>query len=211
VLLPVVGARRPGGRGRAATERTRLLAVLDVLGPAARAAALPGDRPAAPGAPASAAAPAAAPPPAAPPAVPPAAPSAGAPPAAVLAAADCDGCRVCVRGCPADALAVVATGTVVQLRHDVRACTDCGRCVELCPTGALTRTGSRPWQDLLSGTVVTLATVPVATCARCRGTYATTARGPGGPAVAEAPGLCPVCRFRRAQPFGSSVPAPRRG
>lgn len=222
VLLPVVGARRPGGRGRAATERTRLLDALDVLGPGARGAALagaggagagaPGDSaPAAapvtdPGAPAPGDAASAAPAPPADPRVP-TAPGA-APAAAVLTATGCDACRVCVRACPTGALAITPRGGLLRLEQRVPACTDCGRCVELCPAHALTRTGRAPWHEVLDGTVATLATVVVATCRRCRGTYAPDAgsAGPGSPAAGTDPGLCPVCRFRRDHPFGSSAP-----
>jgi ferredoxin len=44
-----------------------------------------------------------------------------------------DGCRACVAGCPAHALAWEGGG----IRYDKGACTTCGICVTTCPTGAV--------------------------------------------------------------------------
>lgn len=120
------------------------------------------------------------------------------PPGVLLAAAGCTACGVCVRGCPAEALALDETDAGRLLRQDVARCTDCGECLRLCPEGALTRAGPVSWRDVRERTVRTLATVTVvATCRRC-GQPLPDGRGEAG--------LCPVCAYRRAHPFGSVAP-----
>ena len=123
---------------------------------------------------------------------------ASAPPAgALLSATGCTACAVCVKGCPTGALAVDGDPPVLTLTQDASRCTDCGECVRLCPEHALERVRSLTWQDLRERAVLPLATVDTVPCARC---------GQPVPADRVDHGLCPVCAYRRKNPFGSTLP-----
>lgn len=119
------------------------------------------------------------------------------PSGALLSATGCTACAVCVKGCPSGALALTGGPTVLTLTQDAARCTDCPECVRLCPEDALSRVRSLTWEDLRDRAVRPLATVAAVTCARCGQAVAVT--------HAEH-GLCPVCAYRREQPFGSTLP-----
>lgn len=122
---------------------------------------------------------------------------ASAPPrGALLRATGCTACAVCVKGCPTSALALDGE-TVLTLVQDASRCTDCGECVRLCPEQALERVRPLTWQDLQDRVALPLATVETVPCARC-GQPVATGRAEGG--------LCPVCAYRRRNPFGSTLP-----
>ncbi len=131
----------------------------------------------------------------------PAAPAelASAPPdALLLAASGCTACGVCVKACPPRALSLEPVGSGQALREDVALCTACGDCLRLCPQDALSSRGAATWGDVRDRTVLTLATVPMAApCSRCG---APLSEGAGHD------GLCPVCAYRKAHPFGSAMP-----
>jgi ferredoxin len=126
-------------------------------------------------------------------------------PAARLSARGCNACGVCVQACPTDALTLrhsATSGTAITtLLQDPEACDGCLRCVELCPQDALAAAGSRSWQEVLGGTLAPLQTLATAVCERCRTRFPT----PSGEK------LCPVCAYRRANPFGSFVPPAAQG
>ncbi len=123
-------------------------------------------------------------------------------PGALLRAAGCVACGVCVRACPEEALtltdATPADGEpghgAVVLRVNPARCSGCGICVDRCDPGALRIAGPLCWEDVLQDREVELARVNTATCSRCGG------RVPAGDT------LCAVCEFRRSHPFGSTVP-----
>ncbi|WP_158371062.1 NADH-quinone oxidoreductase subunit I [Cellulosimicrobium cellulans] len=192
--LAPAAAVRPGGRRRAGTEPARLRDALAALGvPADRPADVPEEAPGNGRAGQGSASPGPGD----------ACPGRGADRSVlVLGAPGCTACGVCVRGCPEDALRLVGTDdrpAAVVLRQDVAACTGCGGCAELCPTGALRLAPAPPWAAVVGAGVHDVARVLTRTCARCRAPFG---GGEGG--------LCPVCAYRRAHPFGSSAP-PARG
>lgn len=176
------------------TERERLLDALETLGepvPTLPAPVAPGahDEPVAAGPSDADAADAAA---AGEPAL-----SSAPPSGALFEATGCIACAVCVKGCPTGALAIDGDPPVLTLTQDASRCTDCGECVRLCPEDALRRVRPLTWQDLRERTLRPLATAQTVACARC------------GQAVAVARadhGLCPVCAYRRRNPFGSTLP-----
>ncbi|MCK6212669.1 4Fe-4S binding protein [Georgenia sp. EYE_87] len=121
-------------------------------------------------------------------------------PAAALSARGCTACGVCVQACPTDALALrhsAASGpAITTLLQDPAACDGCLRCVDLCPQDALTAAGQESWKKVLGGGLAPVQTLSTAPCERCGTRFPT----PSGER------LCPVCAYRRANPFGSVVP-----
>ena len=131
-------------------------------------------------------------------------------PSAVLSVTGCTGCGVCVRACPTGALRlhqVQSTDDVsvhhLSLRQMPADCLDCGECERLCPELAVTVVGRHSWAELLSCMPQFLMTRDMRACARCGGALVP---------VDVVGGLCPVCDYRRHNPFGSVLPtaAPAR-
>ena len=117
-------------------------------------------------------------------------------PAPRLRARGCTACGVCVRACPTGALSMRDGGGLTTLLQDPAACDGCHSCLDLCPESALSVDGAWPWDRVLAGDPAPVATVMTTTCARC-GTLFPTSSGER---------LCPVCAFRRRNPFGSALP-----
>lgn len=115
--------------------------------------------------------------------------------AAALAVDGCVACGVCVRACPHDALVLEHEGGTSTLRHAREACRSELECLRLCPAGAFSTSGPVPLADVLTEPLVTLAEVATAACTRCG------ARHPS-----DGGSLCPTCRFREGNAFGSSLP-----
>ena len=139
--------------------------------------------------------------------------------AAALAAPGCGGTGTCVQACPVQALSLAVTdltGTAgtgagerplvpgdarrtaeveqFVLNVDASRCIDCGVCVQVCPEGAMTRTASMTWSEVLAAETSPVRAGLVRRCARC----GTAHRGQGD--------LCPVCTQRTRNPFGSQLP-----
>lgn len=125
-----------------------------------------------------------------------------------LTASRCAGSGVCARTCPVDALTLARTVLAeaipgaeaiaqFQLTFDPARCTDCGQCLEVCPESALERSGEYLWSSLLAGEQEDLRVGLIRRCARC-------GVGHGGSG-----GLCSVCAYRAANPFGSTMPPGR--
>ncbi|WP_157607171.1 NADH-quinone oxidoreductase subunit I [Sanguibacter suarezii] len=131
-------------------------------------------------------------------------------PAVQLRGKGCTACGVCVRACPADALTLRHLGgsgdeanaalLMTTLVQDPTRCDGCLACVQICPEDVLTAQGRWGWDAVLAR-VATPAPAPVASlstaqCQRCRTRFPTTGAGT----------LCPVCAYRRANPFSSRLP-----
>jgi ferredoxin len=104
-----------------------------------------------------------------------------------------------VRACPTGALRLDQPGSpagTFALLSSVSLCLDCGRCVALCPSGVLTRTGQVDWARLVDDTSETVGTGSVRQCEICGGNFA----------HGEPSRYCPPCRFRIEHPFGSRSP-----
>lgn len=112
---------------------------------------------------------------------------------------DVDGCRargMCALACPEQAVTLDRADSVARLSFDPGLCTQCGECVRLCDASAITIGGEARVWDVAYASPAVVAEVRVATCARCGGAFS-----PEGDEQ-----LCPVCAFRRANPFGSAAP-----
>lgn len=122
-------------------------------------------------------------------------------PALNLTSAGCTACGTCVRVCPVDVLHLTPADDDDRRRLEFRAagCIGCRECIDICPADALRGEEHLNWGTLLrsvddgAGATV-LEQVTTMTCDRCRVDFA-------GDGV-----LCPVCRERRSNPFGSTMP-----
>jgi ferredoxin len=109
----------------------------------------------------------------------------------------CTACGVCARVCPTSALEFTLDARdVFQLRFSAGRCTDCGICIQLCEPDALQRAPLHTLRDLIEPEMVTLITLTLRACSKCGVKFA------GSDSVA----LCPICEFRRKNPFGSRMP-----
>lgn len=116
-----------------------------------------------------------------------------------LFASGCDGCGVCVRACPVQALELRHDGNTSVLSHVAARCRADLSCVRLCPRNALVVDKELTVVDIARQDEVELAVIATAACSRCG------ARHP----VADG-SMCRVCQFRSANAFGSlPVPAGR--
>ncbi|HZY41748.1 MAG TPA: 4Fe-4S binding protein [Anaerolineae bacterium] len=108
----------------------------------------------------------------------------------------CTACGVCARICPTGALNLIAgDDSTYQLAFNSAACIACDACVNLCEPEALGRS-TTTLGDVLSSEVVALRSGTLRSCAKCSAKFAAEAGGE----------LCPICEFRRSNPFGSRLP-----
>lgn len=115
--------------------------------------------------------------------------------AAGLTVDGCTACGVCVRACPHDALVLEHDGDTSTLTHLTESCRSEHQCVALCPVDAFTVTGHHSLASVLEEPTRILTTVLTSPCERC---------GARHPSTDEP--LCPACRFRAANAFGSALP-----
>lgn len=128
-------------------------------------------------------------------------------PALRLRSTGCTACGVCVQTCPEralelevaslddDAAGTARPGDDTTLWMQPAACSGCRACVDACPPRALSEHGTLDWDVLLDDGWEDLETLRTVVCRRCGGRF---------PAGGSA--LCPVCAFRSAQPFGTTLP-----
>jgi ferredoxin len=121
-----------------------------------------------------------------------AAPSSASAVAVSLVASGCDGCGVCVRACPVQALELRHDGSTSVLSHVAARCRADLSCVRLCPRDALVVAKELTIVDIARQDPVELAVIATAACSRC-GARHPSADGP----------MCRVCQFRSANAFGS--------
>jgi formate hydrogenlyase subunit 6/NADH:ubiquinone oxidoreductase subunit I len=117
--------------------------------------------------------------------------------AALSVAEGCTACGACARVCPTGALALVVDEEEYRLTFAPQACIGCGMCAHMCAPAGLTVSSHPSFAEVFeSAAVWTLQEGAVARCQRCRAPYP----------AATGSDFCPICDFRRRNPFGSTVP-----
>lgn len=118
---------------------------------------------------------------------------------AVLSINDtCTACGTCARACSTDALSfnLVEDGKKYELRFNPRNCTGCEICTHVCTSASITVDHHPAYGQVFGEEAVLLSGGELVKCDRC-GTR--TAKRDGA-------SLCPICEYRRENPFGSKLP-----
>ncbi len=109
----------------------------------------------------------------------------------------CNACGVCPRACPTGALHFsTQDNTTYALTCLVAKCTDCGACLDVCEPQALHREGTPTLAEFIASEPMTLKSGTLKQCDKCNTWFAAHIEG----------NLCPICDFRRRNPFGSMRP-----
>ncbi|MFH2039829.1 MAG: 4Fe-4S binding protein [Chloroflexota bacterium] len=110
----------------------------------------------------------------------------------------CTACGVCARACPTGALHFKKNedDSVFSLDFKGRLCTACEICVHVCAPSAITIDRNPSFKQIFSEETVTLQAGSLVKCSRCG--ILTAER--------EETSLCPLCEFRKENPFGSLYP-----
>jgi ferredoxin len=110
---------------------------------------------------------------------------------------DCTACEVCARVCPTGALMIEKDTDRFRLRFRVGQCTGCNLCVDLCDANALAWDDSAASvSEILDPEPINLHVNSLHKCKKCGARFA------GEPDN----GFCPVCAFRRKNPFAAVLP-----
>ncbi|MFN8450414.1 MAG: 4Fe-4S binding protein [Anaerolineae bacterium] len=110
----------------------------------------------------------------------------------------CTACTTCARICPTGALAFARDDDQFVLAFSPAECVNCGLCTRFCEPGALQKTGAPPLSAVISPNAEILREGTLTRCRKCNTPFAGESED----------GLCPVCAFRRNNPFGSQWKAP---
>ena len=109
----------------------------------------------------------------------------------------CTACGVCARVCPTRALQFSVTdNTAYRLTCAVAECTDCGVCLDVCEPQAIQRAGAPTLAEFIAREPMMLHAGTLKQCVKCNARFAAQIEG----------NLCPICDFRRRNPFGSLRP-----
>jgi ferredoxin len=111
----------------------------------------------------------------------------------------CTACGVCAQACPVGALQLEFDDDPprFRLRFAPAICTGCDACLHLCDADALDRGPVMSFAELLAAGWIEIASGAYRRCRKCGARFA---------GAAPADGLCPICAFRRTNPFGQRVP-----
>lgn len=109
----------------------------------------------------------------------------------------CTACGVCARVCPTNALEyTLEAPDVFHLQFSARRCVACGLCIQLCEPNALQQRSLPTLHDLIEPEKITLIKSTLHTCSKCGAKFSGN----------DSATLCPICEFRRKNPFGSRIP-----
>lgn len=119
--------------------------------------------------------------------------------AAVSVTDECTACSACARVCPTGALSFTTSAEPARfsLQFTARKCIDCGICSAVCSPSAIELNHQPTFAGVFAHETVPLIESSLGQCDRC------------GASFAQHHGvkLCPLCDFRRQNPFGSQLPA----
>jgi ferredoxin len=118
---------------------------------------------------------------------------------ATLTATDtCTACGVCSRACPSNALRLYVneSETRFALALDPRLCMGCEVCVQVCAPAAITVNHQPGYNEAFPSEIIALQSGELSKCQRC-GTRMVKRSGET---------LCPLCDFRRKNPFKQAAP-----
>jgi len=110
---------------------------------------------------------------------------------------DCTACGVCARACPTGALQMETAESSYQLTFSPQICLACDICQHVCAPSAITVTHDPTFNQVFAGAVDQVVQQgSLTSCRKCRTPFA----------AQTGTELCPVCEFRRQNPFGSMMP-----
>jgi ferredoxin len=116
--------------------------------------------------------------------------------ARIVADEKCSACGACARACPTAALnLMIGADDAFQLNFLAGDCTGCGLCLKVCEPNALQREEAT-LAEILNAEARVLRSGQLHQCSKCKVKFASAFDSP----------LCPVCTFRRQNPFGSKLP-----
>ena len=110
---------------------------------------------------------------------------------------DCTACGVCARVCPTGALQMETAVSSYQLTFSPQICIACDMCRHVCAPNAIRLIPDPTFDRVFSTAVDQIVQAGELTkCSKCRTPFA----------ARDGAKLCPVCEFRRQNPFGSALP-----
>ncbi len=110
---------------------------------------------------------------------------------------DCTACGVCARVCPTGALQMETAASSYQLTFSPQICIACDKCSHVCAPNAINLTHAPTFEQVFDTAVDQIVQQgELARCSKCHAFFAAQA----------GKDLCPVCEFRRQNPFGSAMP-----
>lgn len=110
---------------------------------------------------------------------------------------DCTACGACARACPTGALQMKTAESSFQLTFSPQICLACDICSHVCAPHAISLTPDPTFDQVFAGEVDQIVQQgDLASCSKCHAPFA----------ARTGTALCPVCEFRRQNPFGSMMP-----
>lgn len=122
----------------------------------------------------------------------------------IYAGDTCTACGACARLCPTEAIRLVIGEDEkhYNLVFYPQYCIDCGFCLRTCAPNALTAGGLPQFKHVFR--TQKPVSIQSGSLMRCECCHALVAAQPG--AAMNGARLCPMCRFRQANPFGAKLP-----
>jgi len=110
---------------------------------------------------------------------------------------ECTACGICARVCPTKALQLETDESSYQLVFSSQICIACDICRHVCTPQAITLTPDPSFEQVFASPIEqVMQQGQLMPCAKCNTPFA------ARPDIR----LCPVCEFRRQNPFGSTMP-----